>query len=272
MEIIMDLLKNHKETFRTEKPIIGCVHLAALPGTPHYDLNLTLKDRVEQAKREIIALQDAGFDALVFANEGDRPYLSKVGPEIVACYTRIVSQALDVVKIPYGCGVLVDPYAAISIAKAIDASFIRAYISGVYADMCGMTEYRPGEILRFKKNIDAENVNVYCYCDAHGGTSLDTRSQADMADTAFNVLDPAGVLVPGQHAGLAPDFNVVIEMKQRFPDKPILIASGITPDNARYAMEISDGMVIGTYVKRDGVLWNEVDPERAKKFIEKVKG
>ena len=47
----MTLMEKHKQIFKTDKPIIGCVHLAALP-----------------------------FDALVFANEGDRPYLSTVGP------------------------------------------------------------------------------------------------------------------------------------------------------------------------------------------------
>lgn len=268
----MTLMEKHKQIFKTDKPIIGCVHLAALPGTPHYDPTVSFKEHVERAKREIIALQDAGFDALVFANEGDRPYLSTVGPEVIACYTRIVSQALDVVKIPYGCGVLVDPIAAISIAKAIDAKFIRAYISGVYADMCGLNIFKPGEILRFRKNIGAEDVNIYCYCDAHGGTALDTRSQSDIADTAFSVLDPAGVLVPGQHAGLAPDFAEVEAIKKRFPDKPILIASGVIPSTVKEALRISDGMVVGTFVKKDGILWNEVDPERAKIFIDAARG
>lgn len=267
----MKQMEKHKNIFKTDKPIIGCVHLPPLPGTPHYDPSFSFKDMVERVKREIIALQEAGFDAIVFANEGDRPYLSKVGPEIIASYTRIVSQALEVVKIPYGCGVLVDPIAAISIAKAIDASFIRAYISGVYADMCGLTVYKPGEILRFRKNIDAENVNIYCYCDAHGGSSLDVRSQSDIADTAFSVLDPAGVLIPGQHAGLAPSFREVEEIKNRFQDQPVLIASGVTPENLKEALRISDGMVVGTYVKKDGILWNEVDPERAKRFINAAK-
>lgn len=268
----MNLMQNHKNTFKTDKPVIGCVHLTALPGTPHYDGTVSFREQVERARREIIALQDAGFDALVFANEGDRPYLSQVGPEVVAAYTRIVSQTLEVVEIPYGCGVLVDPYAAISIAKAIDATFIRGYISGVYADMCGLTVYEPGKIARFKKNIDADNVNVYCYCAAHGGTSLDTRSQADVADTAFSVLDPAGVLVTGQRAGLAPELREVEEIKNRFSDKPVMIASGITSENVKEALKVSDGMVVGTYVKQDGILWNEVDPERAKRFIDAAKG
>ena len=120
--------------------------------------------------------------------------------------------------------------------------------------------------------MQSKHVNIYCYCDAHGGSSLDTRSQSDMADTAFSVIDPAGVLVPGQHAGLAPDFSEVEAIKQRFADKPILIASGVTPENVKEAMRIADGMVVGTFVKKDGILWNEVDPERAKRFIDAAKG
>ena len=119
----MNLMEKHRSIFKTDKPVVGCVHLTALPGTPHYDASVSFKEQVERAKREIKALQEAGFDAIVFANEGDRPYLSKVGPEIIASYTRIVSQTLDTVQIPYGCGVLVDPYAAIAIAKAIEIIF-----------------------------------------------------------------------------------------------------------------------------------------------------
>lgn len=267
----MTLMEKHINTFKTDKPLIGCVHLTALPGTPHYDPTVSFKEQVERAKREAIALQEAGFDALIFANEGDRPYLSTVGPEVIAAYTRIAAETLSVVKIPYGCGVLVDPVAAIAIAKALDAKFIRAYISGVYADMCGLNVFKPGEILRYRRNISAEDVNIYCYCDAHGGTSLDTRTQSDIADTAFSVLDPAGVLVPGQHAGLAPSFAEVEAIKKRFPDKPILIASGVTPDTVKEALRISDGMVVGTYIKKDGILWNEIDPERARFFVEKAR-
>ena len=51
-----------------------------------------------------------------------------------------------------------------------------------------------------------------------------------------------------------------------------MIASGVTPDNIKEALRISDGMVVGTFVKKDGILWNEVDPERAKRFIDAAKG
>jgi uncharacterized protein len=267
----IDIMQNHRQTFKTDKPFIGCVHLMALPGTPHYDRNISFKEQVERATREVKALQEAGFDAIIFANEGDRPYQFTVGPEIIASYVRIATETLQHVKIPYGCGVLIDPIATIAIAKALDAKFIRTYVTGTYADIFGFHDFRPGDIYRFRKNIDAEDVNLYCYFDAHGGTSLDTRSQSDMIDTAFSTLNPSGVLIPGQRAGLAPDFKLVKEIKDRYKDKPIMIASGVNISNVKEARNIADGFVVGTCLKKNGVLWNEIDPERAKKFIEAAK-
>ena len=159
----IDLMEKHKQTFKASKPFIGCVHLEALPGTPYYDKYVSFKERVERAVREAKALQAAGFDAIIFANEGDRPYLFNVGPEIIASYVRIATEVLQHVSIPYGCGVLIDPIATIAIAKALDAKFVRTYVTGSYADVFGFHEFRPGDIYRFRKSIDAEDVNLYCY-------------------------------------------------------------------------------------------------------------
>lgn len=268
----MSLLDKHKEIFKTDKPMIGCVHLMALPGTPYYDPTVSFSEHVERAVKEAKALQEGGFDAIIFANEGDRPYEFEVGSEVVAAYTRIATEVLQHVTIPYGCGILIDPYATLAVAKAIDAKFVRTYVSGTYADMFGFHDFSPADIFRYQKKIDAEDVHIYSYFDAHAGTSLDNRSQLDMIDCAFGSLPISGVLVPGQRAGLAPDLDEVAQIKAKYPDKPIMIASGVREENVKKALEISNGFVIGTALKREGILWNEVSPERVKRFVEKAKG
>lgn len=52
-----------KRVFGEGKPVIGMVHLGALPGSPLYD-----------EARGIAGLVEAGFDAVMFGNENDRPY------------------------------------------------------------------------------------------------------------------------------------------------------------------------------------------------------
>ena len=264
-------MQEHKNTFGTDKPIIGCVHLMALPGTPYYDGSLTFKDHVKRAVNEAKALQDSGFDALIFANEGDRPYVFNAGPEIVASYVRIATEVLQHITIPYGCGLLIDSFATLAVAKAIDAGFVRMYVAGTYADLFGFHDFKPGDIYRYKRQISAEAVKIYSYFDAHAGTSLDTRSQLSMIDTALGEMELAGVLVPGQRAGLAPDLNEVKAIKEKYSGRPIMIASGVNTSNVKKALEVSDGFVVGTCLKKDGILWNEIDGDRAKKFIEAAK-
>ena len=65
-------MNNFKSIFKEEKPVIAMVHLGALPGTPLYDEDGGLDGIVKNARKDLIALQDAGVDAVMFGNENDR--------------------------------------------------------------------------------------------------------------------------------------------------------------------------------------------------------
>ncbi|MFI3284460.1 MAG: BtpA/SgcQ family protein, partial [Erysipelotrichaceae bacterium] len=76
------LLQQHEEVFGMKRPIIGCLHMMALPGTPYYDDSMTIEQHIERLKNDAKILMELGYDACVFANEGARPYLTTVGPEV----------------------------------------------------------------------------------------------------------------------------------------------------------------------------------------------
>ena len=63
----------------TAKPIIAMVHLPPLPGSPLYDQGGGMDAIIDYATLDIEALQAGGIDAVMFGNEGDRPY------ELQAC-------------------------------------------------------------------------------------------------------------------------------------------------------------------------------------------
>ena len=67
-------MERFTRVFKTPKPVIGMVHLGALPGTPLYDPDAGLEGLVAGARADLLALQSAGFDAVMFGNENDRPY------------------------------------------------------------------------------------------------------------------------------------------------------------------------------------------------------
>lgn len=266
-----ELMDKHRETFGTDKPVIGCLHMQALPGTPFADPSVTLEDQIERLKGEAKILQDAGFDAVVFANEGDRPYLTTVGPEVVANYVRIATEVASVIDVPYGCGVLIDPIATIAVAKAIGAKFVRTYVSNTYEGTFGHQSFQPGEIFRYRHAIGADDVRVYTYFEPHAGTCLDTRTSEQMLDAAVPNMPIAGALFGGAHAGLPPEESHIAELKRKFPDVPILIGSGGTVDNIGKLLPHADGVIVGTSIKVDGVLWNPVDRARAEAFIAAAK-
>lgn len=265
------LIENHKKIFNTDKPIIGCLHMMALPGTPYYVKENTIEKQIERLKHDAQILMDLGYDAVVFANEGDRPYLTKVGSEVIANYTRIAVEVSKILTIPYGCGVLIDPIASIAVAHAIGAKFIRTYVSNSYVGSFGPQSFNPGEIFRYRKQVDAEEVNIYTYFEAHGGICLDSRKTEEQIEAGFGVMPLSGMLIGGPHAGLPPEESHFIKIKEKFPSIPLILGSGANKDNIKTLLKYADGVIVGTSIKKDGYLYNPIDYDRAKEFIEVAK-
>ena len=262
------LMQEHEELFGTKKPIIGCLHMMALPGTPYYDASVTIEEHIDRLKQDAKILMELGYDACVFANEGDRPYLTQVGQEIIATYVRIATEVSKVLTIPYGCGVLIDPKATIAVAKAIGAKFVRTYVSNSYVGSFGPQDFNPGEIFRYQKAIGAEDVHVYTYFEPHGATCLDTRSIESQIDSGFAVMPIAGMLVGGPRAGLPPEQAHFKKIKESFPEIPLLLGSGSNKDNIADLLPYADGVIVGTTIKKDAYLYNPIDYDRAQALIE----
>ena len=265
------LMKEHFETFNCKKPIIGCLHMSALVNTPYYDEGLSIEDHIERLKHDARIFMELGYDAVVFANEGDRPYLTTVGPEVVANYVRIATEVSKILTIPYGCGVLIDPIATLAVAKAIDAKFVRTYVSNSYAGSFGYQNFEPGKIFRYRHQIKADDVKVYTYFEPHGATALDTRDVETQIGSGFAVMPLAGMLVGGPRAGLPPEQSHFAQIKKAYPEIPLILGSGANKDNIRDLLPYADGVIVGTSIKRDRYLYNEVDYDRAKDFITAAK-
>ena len=122
-----------KELFGVDKPMIAMCHLQALPGDPGYDAKKGMDWVGSKARKDLLALQRGGVDAVMFSNESSLPYLTTVDTITVACMARVISELQDEVEIPYGVNVLWDPEASIDLAVATGASFVREIFTGVYA-------------------------------------------------------------------------------------------------------------------------------------------
>ena len=85
---------------------INTYYAQSLPGTPLYDSKSGLENIVTSAQQDLIALQDAGVDAIMFGNENDRPYELKVNTASTATMAYVIGRLKENIKIPFGVNVL----------------------------------------------------------------------------------------------------------------------------------------------------------------------
>jgi uncharacterized protein len=114
----------------------------------------------EQARAEMLALQEGGVDGILFSNEFSLPYLTKVEMITVASMAALIGEMKQEIKIPYGVNVLWDPRASIDVAMATGAQFVREIFTGVYASDFGLWNTNVGEVIRHQQAVGAGHVRL----------------------------------------------------------------------------------------------------------------
>lgn len=255
--------------FSQSKPIIGVIHVGALPGTPASTQSVS--DLIGDAAREATLYRDGGVDAIMIENMHDVPYLrGSVGPEIVAAMTLIGQAVKTESRLPVGIQILAGAnIEAMAAAQAAGLDFIRAegYVFAHVADE-GWIESSAAKLLRYRKQIGAESVEVWTDVkkkhSAHAITA--DVSLGEMAETVEFMRGNA-VIVTGSTTGEAPKIEDVREAKSHCR-LPVVLGSGIDADNLSSFYSTSDGFIIGSYFKIDGHWANSIDPRRIDRFIQ----
>ena len=92
--------------FGAPKPLIGVVHLLALPGSPAFDRGAGMRPIVEAARHDALTCQEAGVDAIMFCNEGDLPYRVEVTMEQATAMGAVVGEIVPEIECPFGIDML----------------------------------------------------------------------------------------------------------------------------------------------------------------------
>jgi uncharacterized protein len=260
-----------QDVFGHEKAIIGMIHLPALPGTPRYDERGGMAAIVARVEADLENLQSGGIDAVMFCNEDDRPYQLQVGPEAAAAMTRAVSAVLPKIRVPFGIDLLWDPLAAIAVAHATDAAFVREVFTGVYGGEIGLWNTNCAEALRFRRRIGADRVKLLYNINAEFAAPLAPRDLATVARSAvFSSLADA-ICVSGPMTGSETGTESLRAAREAVPGVPIFANTGVTAETVKVKLAVADGAVVGTSLKRDGVTWNPVDPARVSRLMAEVR-
>jgi len=260
-----------KEIFKVNKPIIAMLHLLPLPGDPNYDEEGGMEKVLNRAIHDLEALQNGGVDGILISNEFSLPYQTNVDTQVVATMARLIGQMMPRIKVPFGVDVLWDPYKVFDLAVAVDAKFVREVFTGAYAGDLGLWQFDYGEIVRNRKSIGAMGVKALFNIVPEAAKYLADRDIVSVAkSTEFN-CQPDAFCVSGLTAGASTDTQILKKVKEAVKKTPIFANTGVRLENVEEQLQIADGAVIGTTFKRDGEFFNEVDEERVKVFMEKVK-
>ncbi|SDL14052.1 BtpA/SgcQ family protein [Aliiruegeria lutimaris] len=264
-------MKKFERVFATSRPVIGMVHLGALPGAPLHDAKAGLDGLVAAARADLKALQAAGFDAVMFGNENDRPYEFSVDTASTATMAFVIGQLKDEITVPFGVNVLWDPMSTVALAAATGAAFVREIFTGTYASDMGPWTPDAGAAMRYRNRLGRDDCLMLYNVSAEFADSLDRRPLPDRARSAVFSSVPDAVLVSGQITGEAAALSDLEAVKAVLPETPVMANTGVKQDTVSEVLRVADGCVVGSALKVDGNTWNPVDPERAADFMARAR-
>ncbi|QOJ00594.1 MAG: BtpA/SgcQ family protein [Phycisphaeraceae bacterium] len=253
----------------SKKALIGMVHVGALPGTPGSREGIGAL--ASRAAGEARVLKEAGFDAVMIENMHDAPYVHGAqGPEVVAGMTAVgLAVRAAVGGMSMGVQVLSGGNKeALAVALACGALFVRCenFVFSHVADEGLLERAEAGPLLRYRRVIGAEGVRVYCDVKKkHASHAITGDLSVGECVRGAEFFGADGVIVTGVATGRAASVEDVKEARGA-TGLPVLVGSGVTPEQVRALFRYADGLIVGSWVKRDGSWNNEVDPGRAKEL------
>lgn len=250
------------------KPLIAMAHVPPLPGTPLYDAVAGVQGLVDQVRRDTDLLLEAGFDAILFCNEGDRPYELQAGLEASAVMARVVTECKPADRV-FGVDFLWDARCALAIAVATDAAFMREVVTGVWESDMGLWKPNAASLLRDRRRFDRQDLGIFMNITPEFASSIGSRTPAQVAHSTVVSSLADAILVSGPMAGAEPEVSTVASVRESVPEGiPVLLNTGSKAATIAEYLKHADGCIVGSDLKVDGYTWNPVDPQRAERFID----
>jgi uncharacterized protein len=254
--------------FSSTRPIIGMIHVGALPGTPAS--RHTVAELEAHAVAEARIYKAGGIHAIGIENMHDVPYLrGGVGPEITAAMTIIARAVKAESGLPCGIQILAGAnHEALAVAHAASLDFVRAegYAFAHVADE-GIIQSSAASLLRYRRAIGAERVQVWADVKKkHSSHAITADVTVGETATAVEFMRADAVIVSGAATGKEVSGADVTAVRRQCR-LPLYIGSGITADNLRNYYGLADGFIVGTYLKKDGLWTESVDPSRVERLM-----
>lgn len=256
--------------FSESKPIIGMVNLKTTLG---YRGFTSVKEILDAALIDAEELERGGVDGILVENSNDFPHDPVIGPETVATMAIIVHEIVSRTSLPVGVNIIMEPgdTSVLAVAKAAGAKFIRSIsFNEAMVSNFGIYQGASRGVYRYQKIIDALDIDVYADIHVKHSIPLVDRPIEDSAiDAVAGKVD--AIIVTGLATGNAPAIEAAQRVKKVSGNTPVLLGSGITPENSESLLSVADGAIVGSYFKKDNIYSNQIDSNRVKQMMDVVR-
>jgi len=250
-----------------KKPVLGMLHLPALPGAPLAQKSL------DEIRRDVLrdaqTLLEGGVDGLMMENFGDVPfYPGRVPAHTVSAMTALAYEVKRQFDIPLGINVLRnDGLSALAVACAVGAEYIRVNVlSGARVADQGVLQGIAHDLLRYRAELGAE-VKILADVNVKHSAPLGPYPLADEVEDVIERGLADAVVVSGSGTGKEVDLNELKAVKAVAGETPVFLGSGVSADNLNALCAYADGFIVGTSLKRDGVATHPVELKRVKALM-----
>lgn len=203
-------------------------------------------------------------------------YPDDVPKHVVAHMTAFAMEIVKPFDLPIGISVLRnDPLAAISIASAVGAKFVRVNVHiGARVTDQGIIEGKAFETLRLRESL---NCSASILADVFVKHSSPIGNE-NFDDSFRDVVERGkadGIIVSGRATGKEvnmEELEKAVRIRSKMKIKPpIFVGSGVNLNNIGKIIDITDGVIVGTFFKEGEITTNPVDSHKVKEFMGKVR-
>lgn len=244
--------------FTVKKPITGMIHVWAVKE----------EEQIRQVLDDLQKMHDF-VDGVIVENYGWGYEDSNFASDF--CF-RIIKEIAEVVvknsKIPVGINILPNDYRkSFRVADETGCKFIQ--MDHVYGEFYHCTPVYPQHFMRLREKFP--NIAVLGGIHPKYYELINKNQQiAVSAQKAKKLAD--AIVVTGKCTGGEADIQDLETVKLVIGDKPLIVGSGLSVNNATVQLKIADGAIVGTAFKRSGVRKGEpIDTGLVKGLMEEVK-
>ena len=257
--------------FASPRPVIGMIHVQALPGTPAN--RLTLDKIIAAAVNDARIYRAAGLDGVALENMHDVPYLrGAVGPEIVSAMSLIARAVKEEFRGVTGIQILAAANKeAVAVAHAAGLDWVRVegFVFAHVADE-GFIDSCAAELLRYRKQIGADRVQVWADIKKkHSSHAITADISLGETAHAAEFMRADAVIVTGPVTGRPPK-PADIEEARAGTSLPVILGSGMDAGNIADFLPVADGFIVGSAFKHGGRWDQPLDRTRIRRLMRQV--